>query len=153
MSQLPGERELLPLLLAAGATFHKMRHLGRRVGAVSEEGGGVWGLMRSLALDGPQTVPQLARARPVTRQHIQTLVNGLLDDGLVRLIDNPRHKRSRLVALTAAGKRRYEKLDQAVLALTRRLAPAISAEECAAALRVLARINEALDRLIAADEP
>ena len=153
MSKPPGERELLELLLAAGATFHKMRHLGRRVGAVSEDGGGVWGLMRSLALDGPQTVPQLARTRPVTRQHIQTLVNGLLDDGLVKLIDNPRHKRSRLVALTAAGKGHYKKLDRAVLALTRRLTPAISVEEGTTALRVLARVNEALDRLIAADKP
>jgi DNA-binding MarR family transcriptional regulator len=39
----------------------------------------------------------------VSRQHIQTIVNELLHEGLVELRDNPAHRRSCLVALTAAG--------------------------------------------------
>jgi len=51
------------------------------------------GVLRSLARLGPQTVPQMAGARPVSRQHIQTIVNALAADGLVETIDNPAHKR------------------------------------------------------------
>lgn len=51
------------------------------------------------------SAPDLARARFVTRQHIQALVNALLADELVTLEDNPQHKRSSLIGLTAAGGR------------------------------------------------
>jgi DNA-binding MarR family transcriptional regulator len=52
---------------------------------------------------GPTPVPGIARSRGVSRQHIQTIVNELLVEGLVELRDNPAHRRSCLVALTAAG--------------------------------------------------
>ena len=51
----------------------------------------------------PQTVPAIARERTVSRQHIQTVVNDLLELGLVEAIDNPSHKRSPLIRTTAAG--------------------------------------------------
>ena len=58
----------------------------------------------SLQQLGSQTVPQLARARPVSRQHIQSLVNALLEAGYVEYIENPAHKRSRLVRITQQGR-------------------------------------------------
>ena len=63
---------------------------------------------RILLGPGPSTVPALARARPVSRQHIQVLVNRLLELGLVETRKNPAHERSSLVALTRAGARRFE---------------------------------------------
>src|SRR5215203_1468558 len=66
------------------------------------------GVLESLTRDGPRTVPALARARPVSRQHIQVLVNRLLELGLVETRQNPAHERSSLVALTPAGARRFE---------------------------------------------
>jgi DNA-binding MarR family transcriptional regulator len=56
-----------------------------------------------LQAQGPTPVPRIARSRGVSRQHIQTIVNDLLDEGLVELRDNPAHRRSCLVALTAVG--------------------------------------------------
>ena len=60
--------DVIALTLQAG---FKLRALGRRAGFVSARGG-VWGLLRSLKLEGPQTVPELARARPVEigRAHV-----------------------------------------------------------------------------------
>jgi DNA-binding MarR family transcriptional regulator len=52
---------------------------------------------------GPTPVPRIARSRGVSRQHIQTIVNELLHERLVELHDNPAHRRSCLIALTAAG--------------------------------------------------
>lgn len=58
----------------------------------------------------PTGVPGIARSRHVTRQHIQALVNDLLQRGLVELLDNPAHRRSRLVALTAEGRRTFGRM-------------------------------------------
>lgn len=62
-------------------------------------------LLRSLKMDGPATVPQLACARPVPRQFIQKLANEMAKDGLVEFINNPEHKCSKLVRITAEGER------------------------------------------------
>lgn len=61
-------------------------------------------ILKSLGRDGARTVPEMARARSVSRQHIQTLINELRADGLVTNRSNPAHKRSKLIVLTAAGK-------------------------------------------------
>ncbi|MDH4278365.1 MAG: MarR family transcriptional regulator [Acidimicrobiia bacterium] len=54
---------------------------------------------------GEITVPSLARERGVTRQHIQSVVNDLVDLGLAETSDNPAHKRSPLIGLTPEGDR------------------------------------------------
>ena len=55
--------------------------------------------------------PDMARARPVSRQHIQTIVDQLLEKGLVELRDNPAHRKSSLVALTARGRQMMSRID------------------------------------------
>ncbi len=65
------------------------------------------GVLESLRREGARTVPDLARARPVSRQHIQVLVNRLLELELVVTTPNPAHRGSPLVALTPAGRRRF----------------------------------------------
>lgn len=52
---------------------------------------------------GPQTVPQLARRRRVSRQHIQVLANRMEQAGLISPAPNPAHRRSQLIRLTEAG--------------------------------------------------
>jgi len=98
--------DVIALALQAG---FKLRALGRRTGFVSARGG-VWGLLRSLKQGGPQTVPALARARPVARQHIQKLADEMAAEGLVAFKANPAHRRSQFVAITPAGERLYEEL-------------------------------------------
>ena len=60
-------------------------------------------VMESLA-QRPQRVPQIARAKGVSRQRIQVNVDALLRRGLVELRDNPTHKRSPQIALTGRGR-------------------------------------------------
>ncbi len=71
-------------------------------------GQGVTAPMRAvleyLERHGDETVPGIARERGVSRQHIQVIVNDLVTAGLARRRDNPAHRRSRLVGLTAAGR-------------------------------------------------
>ena len=58
------------------------------------------------------SVPQMARARLVSRQHIQSHVNGLQREGLVELAENPAHKRSHLARLTPEGKEAVHSVKQ-----------------------------------------
>lgn len=76
-----------------------MDHVHQQTGMASSQR---FALLR-LRESGPATVPDLARARGVSRQFVQTVVNDLLGAGLVELLENPRHKRSKLVAITNMG--------------------------------------------------
>jgi len=96
---------LLRLFDEIPATFHRLKVVAADVHGQDVPSAGRRGILRSLDRFGPQTIPQLARARPVSRQHIQVLVSGLLRDGLVTTEENPAHRKSALVRLTAEGKR------------------------------------------------
>jgi DNA-binding MarR family transcriptional regulator len=96
---------------------------------------GMRGVMTSLAA-GPRTVPDLARERLVSRQHIQTLVNALLAGGLASMRPNPQHRRSPLVGLTDEGRRRLKEMQEREAALLARTAPSVSPVELAAAMRL-----------------
>jgi len=61
------------------------------------------GLLMAIRQGEPRTVPVLARDRGVSRQFVQVTVNDLQARGLVEMITNPRHKRSRLIRLTEVG--------------------------------------------------
>lgn len=95
--------ELARVLDEARLTIH------RSVVAVESihEGSAVSVPMRAvlefLRREGSHTVSAIARARSVSRQHIQTLANELLDHRLVERIDNPDHRRAPLIALTDRG--------------------------------------------------
>jgi DNA-binding MarR family transcriptional regulator len=91
-------------------TYFRLRAAAEKIGADTPAGAGSLGLLRSLAVDGPQPVPQLARERQVTRQHIQTMVNELAEQGLVEFTENPAHKRSKLVAISRRGETRLKEL-------------------------------------------
>src|SRR5215831_18533082 len=84
--------------------FHLLHAVAAQLHGGGELTAGRRGILRGLDRLGPQTVPQMARARPVSRQYIQMLVNELEAERLVELCDNPAHRRSRLVRLTAAGR-------------------------------------------------
>ena len=50
---------------------------------------------------------------------MQRLADELAADGLVKFIDNPKHRRSKLVQLTPKGDARYRQLDARLLAKPR----------------------------------
>jgi DNA-binding MarR family transcriptional regulator len=104
------------LMLEVAQCFFKIRALGQKTGLITSWGGGAFGFMRSLALLGPLTVPQIAEMRPTSRQRMQRLADELAAEGLVTFIDNPKHRRSKLVQLTPKGEARYRELDTKLLA-------------------------------------
>ena len=104
--------------------------------------GGEWGVLRMLAKDGPQTVPDMARSRPVSRQHCQTICNALEKQGLVEFADNPKHKKSKLVRVTKKGRDRFQSMRKQFLAAAGAYAHLLSADEVTIATDVCRRGRE-----------
>jgi len=104
------------LMLEVAQCFFRIRALGQKTGLITSWGGGAFGFMRSLAVLGPLTVPQIAQMRPTSRQRMQRLADELEDEGLVEFVDNPKHRRSKLVRLTRKGDARYRELETRLLA-------------------------------------
>jgi len=105
------------LMIEVTQFFFRIRAVGQRTGLITSWGGGAFGFLRSLALLGPLTVPQIARMRPTSRQRMQRLADELLAEGLVKFIDNPKHRRSKLVQLTRKGNQRYREMNARFVAI------------------------------------
>jgi DNA-binding MarR family transcriptional regulator len=105
------------LMLEIAQCFFRIRAIGQKSGLITSWGGGAYGFMRSLALIGPLTVPQIAAMRPTSRQRMQRLADELAAEGLVEFLENPKHRRSKLVRLTPKGDVRYRELTSRLLKL------------------------------------
>jgi DNA-binding MarR family transcriptional regulator len=107
--------------------------------------GGEWGMLRSLVDEGPQTVPELARSRPVSRQHCQTIANALETQGHIEFIDNPKHKTSKLMRVTKKGRAYFERMRKQFLGVAGGYAPNFSAEDVKTAIAVCRRGREMIE--------
>lgn len=130
-------RLLFNALVQAGEQIHAGRGVTMAQRAVLE----------FLYRNGPATVPDIARRRRVSRQHIQTLVNPLLASGAVESIDNPAHKRSRLIGLTQAGRRTIGQMQAREREVLEEHALTVSAGQLRQAAEVLRSVRHSIETL------
>ena len=153
-----------PSLVALQAVLDASADLIRRLRLVTAGGQvrgelspGRLGILRDLERRGPQTVPRLARARSVSRQHVQVLVNPLAEEGFVEFMENPVHRRSRLVRLAAKGKEFLEAGNQREAKMFADLVIDVGDEDMRSAAKVLRAVREALgtreSRTLGAESP
>jgi len=103
-------------------------------------------VLELLLLGGPATVPRMARARGMSRQHIQQQVDALLDHGFTERQDNPAHKRSPVIALTDAGRALIQSLRADEFNALARIQAGVSDNATAEAAQVLSAWRAALQR-------
>jgi len=130
------------LMLEVAQFFFRLRAVGQRTGLITNWGAGAYGFMRSLALIGPLTVPQIAQMRPTSRQRMQRLADELATEGLVELIDNPRHRRSKLVRLTRKGDSRYRELSARFLAIASTMGAELSEADIRRTTEIVRRLSD-----------
>jgi len=130
------------LILEVAQCFFRIRAVGQKTGLITAWGGGAFGFLRSLALLGPLTVPQIAEMRPTSRQRMQRLADELAAEGLVEFIENPKHRRSNLVQLTPKGGRRYRGFNARFLAIASTLGGAVSEGDVRRATRTVRQLSE-----------
>jgi DNA-binding MarR family transcriptional regulator len=130
------------LMLEVAQCFFRIRALGQKTGLITSWGGGAFGFMRSLALLGPLTVPQIAQMRPTSRQRMQRLADELAAEGLVKFIDNPKHRRSKLVQLTRKGDARYRELNARLLVIASTMGVALSEADIRKTAEIVRQLSD-----------
>jgi DNA-binding MarR family transcriptional regulator len=130
------------LMLDVAQCFFRIRAVGQKTGLITSWGGGAFGFIRSLALLGPLTVPQIAQMRPTSRQRMQRLADELAAEGLVEFIDNPKHRRSKLVRLTRKGDARYRELNARFLAIASTLGVALSEADIRRTTEIVRQLSD-----------
>ena len=70
-------------------------------------------VMEFLYPDEALTVPQIASRYQVSRQHVQTTINPLIECGLLVTRKNPRHKRSPCISLSPQGRKLFTSIRRA----------------------------------------
>jgi DNA-binding MarR family transcriptional regulator len=129
--------------------YSLLKAVGDKMDAEIGVTAGMRAVMSSLAAAGGRTVPQLARERGVSRQHLQSVINELLDAGLVASERNPSHRRSPLLALSEEGRRRLKAIGEREAQYLARIAPAVSHLELAAASRLFDHLERDLGAQLA----
>jgi DNA-binding MarR family transcriptional regulator len=145
---LNGDLETIYILIRAiRACFHLLGNVGDDLHHQFGITASMRAVMESLYEGGAQTVPQVARSKSVTRQHIQTLVDQLLEVGLAVAVANPDHKRSPLIDLTVRGRSAFEDMQRREQALLTQLTAALPARDLMIAVETLRKLNEQLQQL------
>jgi DNA-binding MarR family transcriptional regulator len=91
----------------------------------------------------PVTVAGIARVLGLARQSVQRIADLLEADGLVRYVDNPRHRRARLAELTGEGRATLAAIQAAQRPWANRVGGVVGERD-------LRRAAETLDALIEA---
>jgi len=91
-----------------------------------------------------ETVANMARAHDVRRQHIQQIVNDLLEKKLVKTFENPSHKRSFLVKRTKAGDILFNKIKNTESTLFKEMVKEFNSEALQTAIETLTQLNDYL---------
>jgi DNA-binding MarR family transcriptional regulator len=139
MQQTPLES----LLNEVRLLYQSMVQLGEEIHEDTRISMGMRAVLEYLAREGDATVPQMARARRVTRQRIQSLVDNLLAMSLVARRDNPESRRSPLVTLTPAGRRTIRQMRRRE---GRFIRTAVSDRRLAGAVSVLREVRDSLEK-------
>ena len=124
--------------------YFRLNANGERMFAAVGQTPGKVSLMRSLKDEGPQSVAQLARSRPVARQGVQRMADELATAGLIEFLPNPSHRRAKLATLTNRGQQLMEKAMARELRWAARLAHNFSEREIETTRDVIRRLKQVL---------
>jgi DNA-binding MarR family transcriptional regulator len=93
----------------------------------------------------PRTVAQIGRKMGLARQNVQRLADVLEKGGIVEYVDNPDHKRAKLVSLTKRGQGAMRKLSQSQELWANETTSGVSAAEIQGAIAVMKKLRSHLE--------
>lgn len=99
-----------------------------------------------LVFEGAATVPNIARNRGVSRQHIQKRADALVEKGLADFADNPAHKSSKLLEATIAGERAHATASRGEADVLQQLLGKIDPKDIATARAVFTTLAKAVEQ-------
>ncbi|MFD7386339.1 MarR family transcriptional regulator [Streptomyces anulatus] len=149
--RVPSEQELLSrtaltVFRLNGQFLSVADELARPGGLTS-----AWWQVLGAVLVEPLPVAGIARAMGITRQSVQRIADLLVGRGLAEYVENPAHRRAKLLLVTEAGREAVSRIGPPHAEFAARLAGELGVENLAETLAALDRLSEALDTLSAAD--
>ena len=120
---------------------------GDRIAGTYGQTSGRWQILGALR-NGPQTVAGIARTMGLARQSVQRTADLLEAAGIVEYVENPAHRRAKLVRLTPAGDRTLARISALQVEWANGLAAAIEAgkSEIETATEVLRQLRAELEK-------
>ncbi|MEW1612367.1 MULTISPECIES: MarR family transcriptional regulator [unclassified Streptomyces] len=108
-----------------------------------------WWQVLGAVLPEPLPVAGIARAMGITRQSVQRIADLLVGRGLAEYVENPAHRRAKLLRVTGAGRDAVSQIDPAHAEFAARLTEELGPEGFAEAVRVLERLSVAVEKVTA----
>jgi DNA-binding MarR family transcriptional regulator len=140
-------KQLMELIEETILLFRRLRVISSALHGDGIPIAGQRGVLMDLANGGPQTVPAMARVRGVSRQNIQVLIDRFLSEGFVELIENPAHKRSKLVRLTTKGRKLTDEMTKRETEMLASLDVKIPAAQIENTTNVLRSFRDSLQKI------
>jgi DNA-binding MarR family transcriptional regulator len=144
--------ELTALITLVRRCFQRLRRTGAALHADLGVNTSMRAVLESLSSGKPQSVPQIAASKDVSRQHIQQIVDALLEKELVAALPNPRHRRSPVITLTPEGRKLFARIREREETLLAELASNFPAHELVAGQVALRRLHDNLQSHLKGDE-
>jgi DNA-binding MarR family transcriptional regulator len=138
--------ELDLLIRAVRRAFQALKAAGDALHADLGVSAAMRAVMEHLAEAGPASVPHIARAKGVTRQHIQVLADELVAAGLARFRPNAAHKRSDLLVLAPRGEKAFARMRAREAALLAAIAQGFAKDDLRTATQVVRGLADRLDK-------
>jgi DNA-binding MarR family transcriptional regulator len=145
--------KMVALTQAVRGVFNRLKALGDELHGDLDVTTAMRAVMETLSEAGPMTVPQIAKLKGVTRQHIQLLADALIEGGFASVKENPAHRRSSLIALTDKGRRTFTKMRAREAPLIEELSSEFEAQELERATGVLTRLMARIEVRLKAEAP
>jgi len=105
---------------------------------------GCLAVLRAIAREGPQSVPEIAWSQAASRQNVQVMINRLLARGYVEGLSNPAHKSSLLFTLTESGQNILDNHKTEGKVWETKLVESLDGTELQAVVAALSRIHRLL---------
>lgn len=102
--------------------------------------------------NGPQSVPQIAKAKHMARQSAQELIDPLVERGMLEALPNPRHKKSPLLDMTEKGRQIFATINERDRAMLADVAASLPELDLAAVRHSLDQLCACLERALPENE-
>lgn len=141
-------KDMVALIGEIRTAFNRLKTVAETLHADLEINPSMRAVLQALILKAPQTVPDIARAKGVSRQHVQKNINALMEKGLVLPQDNPGHKRSGLFLPTSNGEALFAEIEAREEAPMVQLAEALATHDVPATVSLLACLNDTIETMM-----
>ncbi|GMN88805.1 MarR family winged helix-turn-helix transcriptional regulator [Francisella sciaenopsi] len=102
-----------------------------------------WKILGAIKLSkAPMTIVDISNYMGQSRQAVQRIVKVMINEDLIKLINNPKHKQSKYIELTKKAYNIYELLDEKQSKWARESSSSFSESDLCIALNVLNHINK-----------